>query len=264
MSKLQVGQSTDLAEEQDCVFDGCTASAQLNQQTVQSELLPAEDAAGLSNFMTVLIDSKVVSQFLDNSVTEYKASLKSRNNGRRSQHLPRSWGLLTGRAHGDTMRVERIHPARNVREIDEHVLKEFDEVIVPCFGAPYARKGRGFWCSSAELLRITREAEAEGLEMLGSIHMHPDWHHIGPAHERGQRIDQRPTKMDEYLFRNTGWPLNIICYLESRETEIVHTFAAWAPPDFDNPDARAVELAIRFTLAKIDEGDTITWHNLCD
>ena len=99
-------------------------------------------------------------------------------------------------------------------------------------------------------MRITYEAERAGLEILGSVHMHPDWHRIGPTHERGHCLSENPTAMDEHLFRNTGWPLNIICYLESRGDEIVHTYAAWAPPPFDNPHGHAESLTLRWTLAK--------------
>ncbi len=197
----------------------------------------------------VLIDPRVLSNFLDDSMREYRKSLVTARAENTPQHLPRSWGLLFGRFESDAIRVEWVRFARNVRETASHVLQEFDEVIVPCFGAPYANKGRGFWCDSVELLRVTREAEAEGLEMVGSVHMHPDWHQIGPQHERRQRLSEQPTAMDEYLFRNTGWPLNLICYLESRGDEIVHTFGAWAPPPLSEPELHAATLTVRFTLA---------------
>lgn len=198
----------------------------------------------------VLIAPNALSEFLENSLAEYLESLATARAENTPQHLPRAWGLLLGRFEGDAMRVVRVRFARNARETEAHVLQEFNESIVPCFGACYANKGRAFWCDSAELLRITREAEAQGLEMLGSVHMHPDWHQIGPEHERKQRLNQQPTPMDEYLFRNTGWPLNLICYLESRGDEIVHTFGAWAPPPFEKPELGATPLTIRFPLAR--------------
>jgi hypothetical protein len=201
----------------------------------------------------VVIESGVVTAFLKDSIEEYLESLRTAAAEGVPQHLPRAWGLLFGRIDGDVMCIESIRYAANVRETGEHVLAEFDETIVPCFGKPYANKGRGFWCDSAELLRVTREAEAEGLEMLGSVHMHPDWHRIGPPHERRQRLSEQPTDMDEYLFRNTGWPINMICYLEGRGDEIVHTFAAWSPPPFDESESHATALPIRFGLTSISD-----------
>jgi len=198
----------------------------------------------------VLIAPQVFQEFLDDSIEEYRKSLETASSSAASQHLPRSWGLLLGRMEDDAMRVEHVRFATNVRETHQHVLDEFSEVIVPCYGTPYANRGRGFWCDSADLLRITREAESIGLEMLGSVHMHPDWHHIGPPHERRQRLSHEPTAMDEYLFRNTGFPLNVICYLESRGKDIVHTFGAWSPPPFNAPEAVATPLTMRFSLAK--------------
>ena len=42
-----------------------------------------------------------------------------------------------------------------------------------------------------------------GRELLGSIHSHPDWQHIGPEHERRMHLSESPTPMDEYLFYQT-------------------------------------------------------------
>jgi hypothetical protein len=54
--------------------------------------------------------------------------------------------------------------------------------------------------------------------------------------------------MDEYMFRNTGWPLNLICYVERRGKDIFHTFGAWAPAPYDRPDQAATALTIRFAV----------------
>jgi proteasome lid subunit RPN8/RPN11 len=194
-----------------------------------------------------LLDWWMLTDFLDETIHQYRMSLQTRNT---EQHLPRSWGLLLGTFEQDGMRVREVAFGTNVRETDESVLAEFDEVIVPCFGTPYANGGRGFWCSNVDVMKITRDAAARDLEVLGSIHSHPDWHQIGPEHERAQRLSQNPTAMDEYLFRNTGWPLNMICYLESRDNEIFHTLAAWGPPSFVDKDKGADPITIRFTLAR--------------
>ena len=210
-----------------------------------------DSASGDDAPSVVLIDPFVVSEFLKDSVENYLESLRTAAARDTPQFMPRTWGLLFGRVECDAMRLESVRFAANVRETSDVALAEFDEVIVPCFGAAYANKGRGFWCDPAELLSLTREAEAEGMELLGSLHLHPDWHQIGPPHERRQRVSEQPTEMDEYLFRNTGWPVNMICYLESRGSEIVHTFAAWSPPSFDDPASRAAELPIRFRVGTI-------------
>lgn len=193
------------------------------------------------------MDWWMLTDFLDETIHQYRLSLRTRD---AQQHLPRSWGLLLGTIEGGAMRVREVAFGTNVRETDATALAEFDEVIVPCYGAPYANGGRGFWCSNVDIMRITRDAASRGLEVLGSIHSHPDWHQIGPEHERGQRLSQLPTAMDEYLFRNTGWPLNMICYLESRDNEIFHTLAAWGAPSFVDRDRGADPITIRFTLAR--------------
>ncbi|HEV7650962.1 MAG TPA: hypothetical protein VGP26_22685 [Actinophytocola sp.] len=197
--------------------------------------------------LVAVIGPNLLDDFLNDALKEYVTSLETA--GDSAQHKPRSWGLLFGRTEDEVVRVESLRFAANVRETDDCVLEEFRDVIVPCFGDAYRDKGRGFWCDSAEQLRLTREAEAQGLEPVGSLHMHPDWHHIGPDGERRQRVDDKPTAMDEYVFRNTGWPVNMICYLESGSGEITYTLAAWTAPPFDEPERRAEAIPIRTSLA---------------
>jgi len=151
--------------------------------------------------------------------------------------------VLLGRFVDDAMRVERVCFSANIRETNDSVLQEFDATIIPRFGACYANGRRGYWCEPKELLRIT--TEAEGLEVLGSIHLHPDWHLIGPPHERGLRVSQEPTPMDRHLFHAGGWPLNVILYLERREGRLYHSFGAWAPPADAGLDTGCRALAIR-------------------
>lgn len=161
---------------------------------------------------------------------------------------PRCWALLLGSVEDGVAHVHRVRFARNVREEHPVVLDEFAENIVPCFGAAYANTRRGYWCDSADLLAVTREAEAAGMEVLGSVHLHPDWHRIGPPHERGLRISQNPTPMDSYLFRNTGWPVNVICYLSELDDRLHHTMAAWSSPPFDEPGAEPAQLTIHMAV----------------
>ena len=185
----------------------------------------------------VLLDPAVLSDFLADSVREYTTCTP--------ELPPRSWAVLLGRFADDAMHVERVRFAANIRETDDRVLQEFDSTIIPRFGACYANGRRGFWCEPRELLRITTEAEAEGLEVLGSIHLHPDWHRIGPPHERGLKVSQEPTPMDRHLFHGAGWPLNMILYLERREGGLYHSLGAWAPPSDAEPDAACRALTIR-------------------
>jgi hypothetical protein len=199
----------------------------------------------------VLIDPAILDEFVEYAIKEYRLSLETRDAAAIPQHLPRAWAIFVGSESADEVRVCRLGFGTNVRETDSHVLDEFRDVIVPCFGAPYANKGRGFWCSSADLLRISREAEADGLEIVGSVHSHPDWHRIGPEHERKQILSQFPTPMDEYLFRQTGWPVNVICYVESRHGSVYHTYGAWAPPPLNEPEARVTPLTIKHGLVAL-------------
>ncbi|MFD1048907.1 hypothetical protein ACFQ1S_26920 [Kibdelosporangium lantanae] len=123
---------------------------------------------------------------------------------------------------------------------------EFDPAVVPKLRSAYAE-------ALAKVDEQVRLAEAEGREVLGSVHMHADVHRFWPSHAAGQVLSEEPTAMDEYLFRNTGWPLNLICHLESSHDEIGHNFGAWAPPDFEDPEDQSKQLLIRYLLAKFDD-----------
>ncbi|MEU8866235.1 SgcJ/EcaC family oxidoreductase [Streptomyces umbrinus] len=120
---------------------------------------------------------------------------------------------------------------------DPAAREEFRDTIVLRFGAAYENEHRGWWMDSADLLKVAREADDLGLDLLGSIHMHPDWHCIGPPSQRAQQFSERPTPMDRHLFGRTGWPLNLICYLERRGDAVYHALAAWAPQSPNGSDA---------------------------
>lgn len=185
----------------------------------------------------VLLAPKLLEGFLSESIKEYEDCTP--------ELPPRCWAVLVGRHLGDAMRVERICFAGNIRETDEGVLDQFATLIVPCFGAAYANGRRGYWCDARELHRISREADAAGMEVLGSIHLHPDWHQIGPPHERGLDISEAPTAMDQFIFRNTGWPLNMILYLEQREGRLYHSLGAWSPPPSGDAERGCGAIAVR-------------------
>ncbi|KAF4409321.1 MULTISPECIES: hypothetical protein [Streptomyces] len=195
----------------------------------------------------VVADSEVFAPFVEDALEQYRMGRESVGRTGSRVHRPNSFGLLGGTCEGDALVVRQLAFAANVRAVGSVPQEEFKENIVPKFGKQYDDGERGFWCDSRELLDVTRRFEALGLDMLGSIHMHPDWHRIGPAHERGtETLSERPSRMDEYLFTNAGWPLNIICYLESRGDGITHTYAAWCPPASDAPSPKVRGMAIRF------------------
>ncbi|MGH3656853.1 MAG: 3-hydroxyacyl-CoA dehydrogenase NAD-binding domain-containing protein, partial [Micromonosporaceae bacterium] len=182
----------------------------------------------------VLLDMRLIEPFLTAAVAEYQ--------GCTTEQPPSCFAVLVGqRAVPGHLQPTRVCFGRNVRAQDPVALTEFATNVVPCFGAAYANTRRGFWCDAGDLLRISREADADGLEILGSIHLHPDWHHIGPAHERGLRISHHPTPMDRYVLDRTGWPLNMICYLERSNGDIHHTLGAW--------NAQSQQLTIRTRMA---------------
>lgn len=186
---------------------------------------PGPPAAGPE----VLFDESILAPFLAAAGTEYEQSTP--------QAPPGCFAVLSGRVEADHYRVERLDFGRNVRATDSTATDVFDTVVVPCFGPAYANQRRGFWCDAKDLLRISRSVEADGRELLGSIHLHPDWHRIGPPAERGLPISDRPTPMDRFLLRQTGWPVNLICYLEHRHGRRYRSLAGWAPD--------GTELAVR-------------------
>ncbi|MGW7423047.1 hypothetical protein ACWGJB_23880, partial [Streptomyces sp. NPDC054813] len=95
------------------------------------------------------------------------------------------FALLLGSAEATTYHVQRIAFGRNARTSDPAARQEFSETIVPKFGPAYENEHRGWWMDSHDLLQASHEADALGMDLLGSIHMHPDWHRLGPPAERG-------------------------------------------------------------------------------
>ncbi|MDQ2837739.1 MAG: hypothetical protein M3Y42_13055 [Actinomycetota bacterium] len=190
----------------------------------------------------VLLRDGVLDELVADAVAQYRRAWQVRNSGER--YLPRCWALLIGEYGDRTLRVTGLRWANNVRESDQSVLAEFAEVIVPCFGAGYTNGRRGFWCDPAELLRITREVEDQGLDVLGAVHMHADMHRFWPEHAGGLELSECPTAMDEYLFRNGGWPLNMICHLEAVGEDITVRLGAWSPGPFEDPAGTATRCEI--------------------
>ncbi|MGH3248874.1 MAG: hypothetical protein ACRDOI_22100 [Trebonia sp.] len=199
---------------------------------------------------TVVFEPNVLTPVLDDAAAQYRRAWDCFRRGDR--YLPRCWALLVGqaqlggRAQEALIQVQGVRWARNVRETDSTALEEFSEVIVPCFGSGYSDGRRGYWCDPADVLRISREAEAASMDVLGSVHMHADMHRFWPERAAGLQLSECPTPMDEYLFRNGAWPLNLICYLEGDEDlGIAVRLGAWAPPPFGDTGAPAVRLDVR-------------------
>lgn len=212
----------------------------------ETQVLP--DMFGLFDTVdTVLVDTETFDPFLEHALGQYRRGRESVTALDGPLHRPNSFGLLGGVLEDDAMVVKRFAFASNVRAVDPVPLEEFKDNIVPRFGNQYRDGDRGFWCGSRDLLKVTRDFESSGLELLGSIHMHPDWHRIGPMHERGtQKLSEHPSRMDQYMFSNGGWPLNIICYLESRADYIAHTYGAWRPIGRPDSSARVTGMSMRF------------------
>ncbi|MGW7166763.1 hypothetical protein ACWGH3_15955 [Streptomyces sp. NPDC054884] len=164
------------------------------------------------------------------------------------------FALLLGSVEAATYHVRRVAFGRNARISDPAAQSEFRETIVPEFGSAYENEHRGWWMDSRDVLRVSREADSLSLDLLGSIHMHPDWHRLGPPSERGYVLSERPTPMDRHLFARTEWPLNVICYLERRGGVFYHALAAWAPlTELSSERAECSEIDLRIRTSSLLE-----------
>ena len=185
----------------------------------------------------VIIDAPVLRQFLAAARAQYASCTPATP--------PSCFAVLVGTVTDSGAIVERAEYGRNVRGTDSTAVSEFSTTIAETFGDAYRNQHRGYWCDSSDLLRIHNDAEADGLSILGSIHMHPDWHRIGPPRERTLRISERPTPMDEYVFAMTGWQVNMICYLERSGSQVVHTLAAWHHPGASPPQSKCTAVSVQ-------------------
>ncbi|MFJ7261243.1 hypothetical protein ACIQV2_13850 [Streptomyces globosus] len=185
---------------------------------------------------TVLIGFDALKSFITAAQDEYEAC--------NQQDPPSCFALLLGVISDGIVNISSVEFATNVRATDPIALEEFANSIEPCFGSAYRNLRRGFWCSPKDLLRIHRQADHDGVEVLGSIHLHPDWHRIGPPEERGLRISEEPTPMDRYMFDSSQYPVNMICYLESDGGTVSAALGAWAPPATTEAPCR--RLTLRF------------------
>lgn len=168
-------------------------------------------------------------QFATRAVHEYQKCLDSRDADGVPSHLPRASGLLFGNFDGNAITISDIEFVSNVRDSDASVMAEFEGPIATTFGDVYKNPGRGFWCDEEGVLQAVKRQVERGRELMGSIHSHPDWHDIGPRHERAQRLSENPTQMDHYLFRQSCWPINVIWYISSGGGDMAHRVAGWRP-----------------------------------
>jgi len=170
----------------------------------------------------VVICPQVVERFLATALPVYKTLTP--------EHPLPCFAVLLGDCSPQVSHVRRLAFGANARTTSSAAVEEFATAIVPKFGSAYENTDRGYWLDPADLLRIHHEADRAGLDILGSIHMHPDWHRISrvPA-ERACRLSSRPTPMDEHVFAAAGWPVNIICYLEQINGLTSYSVEAWAP-----------------------------------
>lgn len=211
----------------------------------------ADSAALLGDLPeTARFELEPARRFASNAVQEYQKCLDSRNADGVPSHLPRALGLLFGQSDGTEITISNIEFVPNIRDSDESVMAEFEGTIAPQFGDVYRNPGRGFWCDEKGVLQAIKRQAANGLELMGSIHSHPNWHEIGPPHERHQKLSEHPTLMDEYLFRRSCWPVNVIWYIRASGGDMAHRVSGWrtGPEQCDR-------LQIRLPFAICDEFD---------
>ena len=183
---------------------------------------------------SVLFSATALDRFLAAAAVAYSAITPD-------EPIP-CFAVLLGQAVENAALVETVAFGRNARSDDPSARAEFAETIVPRFGSAYENPVRAWWLDPADLLAIARDAQARGLDLLGSIHLHPDWHRLGPESERDRPLSERPTPMDEHMFRNSGWPVNVVCYLERRYGRFCYSVAAW------DGESRPLPLRVRTSM----------------
>lgn len=168
-----------------------------------------------------------VMSFALNATEEYQKCLDSRVVTGAPTHRPRASALLFGRFNRNEIIIGGIEFVPDIRGTDETVIAEFEDTIAPQFGDAYRNLSRGFWSDEKAVLRAIMRQDEYGRELVGSIHSHPDWQNIGPVHERRMRLSENPTQMDEYLFRQSCWPVNVIWYISGGDRRVTHRVAGW-------------------------------------
>lgn len=178
---------------------------------------------------TTRFDLEPTRRFLNRAVQEHQKCLDSRNADGAPSHVPSVTGLLFGQSDDAEITIHEIEFVANIRGTDASVIAEFERSIVPQCGEQYRNRERGFWSDDKAVFEAVKRQAANGLKLMGSIHSHPNWHEIGPPHERFQQLSEKPTKMDEYLFRQSCWPVNVIWYVRAFSGGMTHRVAGWRP-----------------------------------
>lgn len=184
-------------------------------------MIPAAGTGGARS-TAVVMGHRTLEPFLSAALSSYELCTPEKP--------PSCFAVLLGELVEGEALIHGVEFGRNVRATEPAAAEEYRSTIVPLFGSAYNNQHRGFWCDSTDLLVIQRKADAQGLDILGSVHLHPDWHRIGPPAERGLRISEAPTPMDSYMIGCTSWPVNMICYVERPTQDVHYSLAAWGPP----------------------------------
>jgi hypothetical protein len=178
---------------------------------------------------TIRFDPEPTRRFLSRAVQEHQRCLDSRDADGFPSHVPNVTGLLFGDSDAAAITIHEIEFVANVRGTDSSVIDEFERSIIPQFGEQYRDSERGFWSDDKAVFAAVKRQAASGLKLMGSIHSHPNWHEIGPPHQRFQELSEQPTKMDEYLFQQACWPVNVIWYVRASSGGMTHRVAGWRP-----------------------------------
>jgi len=177
----------------------------------------------------VVIEAAPARQFAQFVVDEHQKCLDSRDEFEVPGYIPRAEAMLFGTWDDSKITISAIDFIENVRGTDSAIIAEFESQLAPKFGKVFLNKERGYWFDEREVLRAIRKRSREGLNPVGSVHSHPNWHEIGPPSERGAELSENPTRLDEYLFEELGWPVNIIWYVRAGGERWKHKVASWRP-----------------------------------
>jgi hypothetical protein len=162
----------------------------------------------------------------------------------RNSKTPRQWAILAGR-FGDVLSAEALHGAGNIRDTDPFLVADYRGRRVSEFGGVYRDTRRGYQADGHGLFEAMRSAQANGHEVLGSIHMHADLQNVDRPDEISPFMTELATPIDHDLFRASGWPLNLILYVERSLGDLRWSFSAWIPglaPEADYRRARVIML----------------------
>lgn len=174
--------------------------------------------------MKVIISRDVVSSFVAQCEREYQdAEIHS--------HAPRYWAVLAGKLDPSGIEVAEIYAvAENLRDEDPFLIAQYDGPRAHQFGGVYKDLRRGYQADAQDLMRLSLQAESQGLDVLGSVHMHADLHNRDRPDELSPITTHLATRIDHELFRTSGWPLNMIVYVERQGTNLCWAMTAWVPP----------------------------------